>query len=52
MTHFTFLSFDFLNLLHPQWYIENGGLWFILFVIFAETGLFAGFFYQAILYYL
>jgi len=44
MAHFTFLSFDLMNLLHPQWYIENGGLWFILFVIFAETGLFAGFF--------
>jgi len=39
-----FLSFNYMQLLQPQWYIENGGLWFILFVVFAETGLFAGFF--------
>lgn len=26
------------------WIIENGGLYFLLFVIFAETGLFVGFF--------
>lgn len=39
-----FLSFNWMQLLQPQWYIENGGLWFILFVVFAETGLFAGFF--------
>lgn len=32
---------DFLN---PEFYIQNGGLWLILFIIFAETGLFAGFF--------
>jgi len=38
------LSFTWTNLLQPQWYIENGGLWFIVFVVFAETGLFAGFF--------
>jgi membrane-associated protein len=31
-------------LLQPQFYIEHGGLWLILFVVFAETGLFAGFF--------
>lgn len=30
--------------MQPQWYIENGGLWFIVFAVFAETGLFAGFF--------
>jgi membrane-associated protein len=42
--------FDFILLFHwtelfqPQWYIDNGGLWFILFAVFAETGLFAGFF--------
>ena len=30
--------------MQPQFYIEHGGLWLILFVIFAETGLFAGFF--------
>ncbi len=39
-----FLSFNWMQLLQPQWYIEHGGLWFILFVVFAETGLFAGFF--------
>ncbi len=38
------LDFQWVNLLQPQWYIENGGLWFILLVVFAETGLFAGFF--------
>lgn len=40
----TLLDFTWMNLLQPQWYIENGGLWFIIFVVFAETGLFAGFF--------
>ena len=38
------LEFHWMQLLQPQWYIENGGLWFILIVVFAETGLFAGFF--------
>ena len=38
------LDFHWTQLLQPQWYIENGGLWFILFAVFAETGLFAGFF--------
>ncbi len=38
------LDFHFTDLLQPQWYIQNGGLWFVLFVVFAETGLFAGFF--------
>ena len=38
------LNFHWTELLQPQWYIENGGLWFIVFVVFAETGLFAGFF--------
>jgi hypothetical protein len=32
------------DLLNPQFYIEHGGLWMILFIVFAETGLFAGFF--------
>ena len=44
MEHLFFLDFHWTSLLQPQWYIENGGLWFILFVVFAETGLFAGFF--------
>ena len=41
---FFILQFHWTNLLQPQWYIENGGLWLILFIIFAETGLLAGFF--------
>lgn len=37
--------FEFLgNLLNPEWIIENGGLYLLLFIIFAETGLFIGFF--------
>lgn len=32
------------ELLNPQFYIDHGGLWMILFIVFAETGLFAGFF--------
>lgn len=38
-------SFHWSNLLQPQFYIENGGLWLLLFVVFAETGLFFGFFF-------
>lgn len=37
-------AFHWTDLLQPQFYIENGGLWLLLFVVFAETGLFAGFF--------
>jgi membrane-associated protein len=37
-------SFHFTQLLQPQFYIEHGGLWLLLFVVFAETGLFVGFF--------
>jgi membrane-associated protein len=37
-------SFHWSQLLQPQFYIENGGLWLLLFVVFAETGLFVGFF--------
>ena len=44
MQHIIFLDFSWTQLLQPQWYIENGGLWLLLFVVFAETGLFAGFF--------
>ena len=36
--------FHWTDLLQPQWYVENGGLWVLLFVVFAETGLFVGFF--------
>ncbi len=38
------LEFHWSQLLQPQFYIENGGLWLLLFVVFAETGLFVGFF--------
>ena len=38
------LTFHWTDLLQPQWYIHNGGLFLLLFVVFAETGLFAGFF--------
>ncbi len=42
---FNLLSdFHWTNLLQPQWYISNGGILLLLFVVFAETGLFAGFF--------
>jgi membrane-associated protein len=44
MHNFIFLDFHWAQLLQPQFYIENGGLWLLLFVVFAETGLFAGFF--------
>lgn len=37
-------NFTWTDLLTPMFYIVLGGLWFIVFIIFAETGLFAGFF--------
>jgi membrane-associated protein len=37
-------DFHWSDLLQPQFYIDNGGLWVMLFIIFAETGLFVGFF--------
>jgi membrane-associated protein len=37
-------AFHWTQLLQPQFYIEHGGLWLLLFVVFAETGLFVGFF--------
>ncbi|MEP6583592.1 MAG: VTT domain-containing protein [Ginsengibacter sp.] len=40
----TILGINIKELLNPQFYIEHGGLWMILFIVFAETGLFAGFF--------
>jgi membrane-associated protein len=36
--------FSWKDLLTPMFYIINGGLWLLLFIVFAETGLFAGFF--------
>ena len=45
MAIFYFLEmFQWTSLLQPQFYVENGGLWLLLFVVFAETGLFVGFF--------
>lgn len=38
------LNFTFRDLLNPEFYINNGGLWLILFIVFAETGLMVGFF--------
>lgn len=32
------------NLVNPEFYIKLGGYWLVLFIIFAETGLFVGFF--------
>ena len=32
------------DLLNPDFYINNGGLWVLLFIVFAETGLMIGFF--------
>lgn len=40
MEHFT----SWKDLLNPEFYINMGGFWLILFIIFAETGLFVGFF--------
>lgn len=40
MEHFT----GWHDLINPEFYIKLGGFWLILFIIFAETGLFVGFF--------
>ena len=43
-------DFDWMQLLNPEFYINmtfggvQVGLWIVLFIVFAETGLFAGFF--------
>ncbi len=37
-------SFTWKDLITPMFYIVYGGFWLLLFIIFAETGLFAGFF--------
>jgi|KBSMisStandDraft_5_1062788.scaffolds.fasta_scaffold00764_10 membrane-associated protein len=39
-----FLTITFRDLLNPEFYINNGGLWVMLFIVFAETGLMVGFF--------
>ena len=38
-------KFTWTDLLTPMFYILNGGLWLLLLIIFAETGLFVGFFF-------
>jgi membrane-associated protein len=37
-------DFTWKDLLNPMFYIVYGGLWLLLFIVFAETGLFVGFF--------
>jgi membrane-associated protein len=37
-------KFSWKDLFNPMFYIVYGGLWLLIFIIFAETGLFAGFF--------
>lgn len=37
-------KFSWTDLLTPMFYIIYGGIWLLLFIIFAETGLFIGFF--------
>jgi membrane-associated protein len=37
-------KFNWKDLLNPLFYIKNGGLWLLLFIVFAETGLMVGFF--------
>ena len=37
-------DFNWKDLVNPMFYIVYGGLWLLLFIVFAETGLFAGFF--------
>ena len=36
--------FTWKDIMNPMFYIIHGGLWLLLFIIFAETGLFVGFF--------
>jgi len=38
-------AFHWTDLLQPTWYIETFGVWVILFIVFAETGLLFGFFF-------
>src|SRR5258708_28849942 len=38
------LTFSLKDLLNPEFFINNGGLWVLLFIVFAETGLMIGFF--------
>ena len=38
-------TLNIFSLLKPEFYIEHGGLWILMLIIFAETGLFLGFFF-------
>ncbi len=38
------LTITFRDLLNPEFYIQHGGLFLLLFIVFAETGLLIGFF--------
>ena len=38
------LTITWKDILNPDFYINNGGLWVMLFIVFAETGLMVGFF--------
>jgi len=38
------LNISWHDLLDPKFYIDLGGLWLLLFIVFAETGLMVGFF--------
>jgi membrane-associated protein len=38
------LTITLRNLIDPEFYIKYGGLWLLLFIVFAETGLMVGFF--------
>jgi membrane-associated protein len=38
------LAITLKDLINPEFYINNGGLWVLLFIVFAETGLMVGFF--------
>ena len=45
MHYLILLNFNWYELLQPKFYIEHGGLLLLLLIIFAETGLFIGFFF-------
>lgn len=38
-------QFTWTDLINPEFYIMLGGLWLVLLIVFAETGLFIGFFF-------
>jgi membrane-associated protein len=44
MIMFELLTITFKDLINPEFYIALGGLWVLLFIVFAETGLMVGFF--------